>query len=84
MNMRKPLALLLAAGLTLGLAACGGGATTESPSGGSSETPAGSTGSGSADCLPHPVDLPGRLLCRQPGRHHRRVQRGPPRDPDHL
>ena len=51
MNMRKPLALLLAAGLTLGLAACGGGATTESPSGGSSETPAGSTGSGSAETV---------------------------------
>ena len=37
MNMKKPLALLLAAGMTLGLAACGGGTQ------GGSETPAGSS-----------------------------------------
>ena len=44
MNMKKPLALLLAAGLTLGLAACGNGNQ------GSSESPAagGETGSGSS------------------------------------
>ena len=42
MNMKKPLALLLAVGLTLGLAACGGGndsqGSSETPSGGGSES----------------------------------------------
>ncbi|MFQ7454789.1 MAG: hypothetical protein ACLRNQ_29605 [Flavonifractor plautii] len=44
MNIKKPLALLLAAGMTLGLAACGNGSQ------GNSESPApgGETGGGSA------------------------------------
>lgn len=46
MKMKRALALLLAAGMTLGLAACGnsGGGTTESPAAGGSESPAAGTG----------------------------------------
>ena len=45
MNMKKPLALLLAAGMTLGLAACGGTqGSTESPAAGG-ETGGSNTGS---------------------------------------
>ena len=49
MNMKKPLALLLAAGMTLGLAACGGGTqgSSETPAG-SSNAPASETSSGGA------------------------------------
>ena len=49
MNMKKPLALLLAAGMTLGLAACGGGTqgSSETPPG-SSNAPASETSSGGA------------------------------------
>ena len=45
MNMKKPLALLLAAGMTLGLAACGNGSqgNSESPAPGG-ETGGSSTG----------------------------------------
>ena len=49
MNMKKPLALLLAAGMTLGLAACGGGTQggSDTPAG-SSNAPASETSSGGA------------------------------------
>ena len=47
MNMKKPLALLLAAGMTLGLAACGNGSQ------GNSESPApgGETGGSSSGAV---------------------------------
>ena len=38
MNMKRPLAFLLAAGMTLGLAACGGGSSSSSSTSGSGST----------------------------------------------
>ena len=71
MNMKKPLALLLAAGMTLGLAACGNGSqgNSESPApggetGGSSSGPLNSTSGPSMSVgLPrHPIGSLSLLL----------------------
>ena len=47
---KRILALLLAASMSVGLAACGGGGTSESPAG-NSETPSGNTPSGSGETV---------------------------------
>ena len=50
MKKKRILALALAASMSLGLAACGGGGTSESPAG-NSETPSGNTPSGSGETV---------------------------------
>ena len=56
MNMKKPLALLLAAGMTFGLAACGGGSqgSTETPASGSN-TPSASGDTVSIELWTYPI-----------------------------
>ena len=50
MKKKRILALMLAASMSLGLAACGGGGTSESPAG-NTDTPSGNTPSGSGETV---------------------------------